>query len=319
MRYRTLGDTGLEVSELGLGTWSFNSAVYGPVAAKDAEDTILAARDAGINFFDTAPLYGDTERDGVAEEALGAGLQGWREQVVISSKFGRKPTEDNKASFHGAYAVQSVEESLRRLRTDYIDVLFFHSPFAASEIHDDVWAALDELRAAGKVRFIGHSISKFADTQHMARSWASERKIDVVQVVYSLLNREAGALIGDLSEAGIGVVARESLANGFLAGTIDRDTVFPPGTLNARYSREQIVTRVEQVEKMSFLVRGQVRSMAQAALCWVLAEAGVSLVLTGAKNAAEVADCAVAANLDGYSAEELQRADELHQCDFPAA
>ena len=319
MHYTTLGDTGLEISAVGLGTWSFNSAVYGPVAASDAQQTIAAAREAGINFFDTAPLYGDKNRDGIAEEVLGRGLQGGRDQVIISSKFGRKPTEGNKANFYGAYAIQSVEESLRRLQTDYIDVLFFHSPFAAEEIDDDTWAALDTLRQAGKVRFIGHSISKFADTQQMARTWSKERKIDAIQVVYSLLNREAKTLIGDLSAEGIGVVARESLANGFLSGSVRRDTVFPPGSLNARYAPEEVAARVDQVDQLSFLVRGDIQSMAQAALRWVLDEPGVSLVLTGAKTAAEVADCAAAADAAGYGREELQRADDVHQLDFAAA
>ena len=141
MQYATLGATDLRVSQVGLGTWSFNSSVYGPVAEDEAQRAIAAAREMGINFFDTAPLYGDGERDGIAEEVLGRGLRGWREQTVISTKFGRKPTEGNKPNFYGAYAVQSVEESLVRLGTDYIDVLFFHSPFSRDEIHDDVWAA----------------------------------------------------------------------------------------------------------------------------------------------------------------------------------
>ena len=192
MQYATLGATDLRVSQVGLGTWSFNSSVYGRVAEGEAQRAIAAAREMGINFFDTAPLYGDAERDGIAEEVLGRGLRGWREQAVISTKFGRKPTEGNKPNFYGAYAVQSVEESLVRLGTDYIDVLFFHSPFSPDEIHDDVWAALDGLVAAGKVRYIGHSISKFAATAGMARDWADERKIAAVQVVYSLLNRQAG-------------------------------------------------------------------------------------------------------------------------------
>ena len=160
MQYTTLGKTGLKISEIGLGTWAFNSSVYGPVVAEDAERTIQKAREAGINFFDTAPLYGDKDQDGIAEEVLGKALQGWRDEVIVSTKFGRKPTEGNKANFYGAYAVQSVEESLRRLRTDYIDLLFFHSPFAAEEIHDDVWAALDGLQAMGKERFVGHSSAR---------------------------------------------------------------------------------------------------------------------------------------------------------------
>ena len=319
MQYATLGATDLRVSQVGLGTWSFNSSVYGPVAEDEAQRAIAAAREMGINFFDTAPLYGDAERDGIAEEVLGRGLRGWREQAVISTKFGRKPTEGNKPNFYGAYAVQSVEESLVRLGTDYIDVLFFHSPFSPDEIHDDVWAALDGLVAAGKVRYIGHSISKFAATAGMARDWADERKIAAVQVVYSLLNREAGQLIAALGAAGVGVVARESLANGFLSGAVARDAVFPAGSLNARYSREEIVERVEQVERLSFLVRGEVASLPQAALRWVLDDPGVSLVLTGAKTAAEVADCVAAPDLGGYSSDELTRVSAVCDRDFPAA
>ena len=83
MQYATLGATDLRVSEVGLGTWSFNSSVYGPVAEDEAQRAIAAAREKGINFFDTAPLYGDAERDGIAEEVLGRGLRGWREQAVI--------------------------------------------------------------------------------------------------------------------------------------------------------------------------------------------------------------------------------------------
>ncbi len=239
--------------------------------------------------------------------------------MIISTKFGRKPTEGNRPNFNGAYARQSVEESLRRLATDHIDVLFFHSPFGAEEIDDDVWEGLGLLQREGKVRFIGHSISKFEDTQGMARAWATERKIDVVQVVYSLLNREAQALIADLGREGVGVVARESLANGFLSGQVRRDTVFAAGTLNARYGREEIEARVDRVEALSFLVREPVTSMAQAALRWVLDDPGVSLVLTGAKNAEEVRDSALAAQLPAYSDQERERAAALHTSDFSAA
>ncbi len=319
MKYRSLGRTQLECSAIGLGTWAFNSAVYGDVDERAALDTIAAALDVGINFFDTAPLYGNKERDGIAEEILGKGLRGVRDRVVVASKFGRKPTEGNKANFYGAYARQSVEESLKRLGTDYIDVLFFHSPFAVEEINDDIWQSLAALKEEGKVRFVGHSISKFAETQTMARAWAQERKIDVIQVVYSLLNREAAELIADLGSAGIGVVARESLANGFLSGQVRRDTVFPSGTLNSRYSREEVEARVERVEALSFLVRSPIQSMPQAALRWVLDEANIALVLTGAKTPLEVRDGAAAAVAPAYSREELARAAALHTSDFSAA
>ena len=153
----------------------------------------------------------------------------------------------------------------------------------------------------------------------MARVWAEERKIDVIQVVYNLLNRESTELIDDLGSAGIGVVARESLVNGFLSGSVRRDSTFTPGKLNARYTREEIEVRVERVEALSFLVRDPVENMAQAALRWVLDNPCISLVLTGAKNAAEVRDGSKAALWPAFTREEIDRAARLHLSDFAAA
>jgi aryl-alcohol dehydrogenase-like predicted oxidoreductase len=319
MQYRILGRTGLQCSEIGLGTWAFGSSVYGDVTARDAQETIRAALAAGITVFDTAPLYGNRERDGIAEEALGRALGSDRDKVLISSKFGRNATERAAPNFHARRARESVEASLRRLGTDHLDVLFFHSPFGPDDIHDDVWQALADLKKEGKVRFVGHSISMFQDTEAMARAWAADRKIDVVQVVYSLMNREAAAFIRDLSEQGIGIVARESLANGFLSGTIRRDTVFPAGTLNARYPPEEIAERAAYVEQLDFLVRGEVHTMPQAAFRWVLDDIHVSLVLSGARNTRELSDALAASTTEGNSQEEHRRADSIHTRDFQAA
>lgn len=319
MNTRVLGRCGLACSEVSLGTWAFNSQVYGPVQESAAHETVRQALDDGITLFDTAPLYGNKEQDGIAEQVLGRALGAERESVLISTKFGRRPTRGNAADFNAANVLSSVDESLQRLATDRIDVLFFHSPFGPDEIDDDVWAALQTVKEAGKVRAVGHSISKFSETCDMARQWAADGRIDVIQVVYSLLNREATTLIAELSSSGIGVIARESLANGFLSGQVTRETEFPAGTLNARYSREEVVARVDQVDRLAFLVRDEVASMPQAAMRWVLDNPGVSTVLTGARTAAEVADCAAAAGLPSYTAQELARADKVHEQDFSAA
>lgn len=319
MNYRTLGRTGLRCSEVGLGTWAFASQIYGAVPLDEALNTIRAALEIGINVFDTAPLYGSQVQDGISEEILGRGLGGDRERVLLSSKFGRYSTDGAAPNFHAARARESVEGSLRRLNTDRIDVLFFHSPFGAEDIHDDVWDELHLLRQEGKVRFLGHSISKFADTEQMARRWADERRIDVVQVVYSLMNREATDLIRDLALNGIGVVARESLANGFLSGTITRDTVFERGHLNARYSREEIEARVDYIGNLQFLVRPPIRSLPQAAIRWVLDNPDISLVLSGATSPEQLKHGAKVSELPGYTLEELRRADNVHPGDFQAA
>ena len=319
MRYRSLGSTGLEVSEISLGTWAMASTAYGQTDDRRGIDAIHAALDTGINFFDTAPLYGTKQQDGISEIILGKGLAEKRKDVIISTKFGRKPSDDFKPFLNKAYALQSVEESLQRLGTDYIDVLFFHSPFSPSEINDDVWEAMDQLQQQGKARVIGHSISMFKDTEQMARQWATDRKIQCVQVVYSLMNRESQSLIKDLGDQGVGVVARESLANGYLTGTVTKDTVWPQGHLNSRDTREEIHERVDYVEQLKYLVRGEIKTLPQAALRWVLDCPQVSTVLSGAMTSEQILDSAAATMAEGFTAEEHAKAVALHPRDFEAA
>lgn len=318
MKYRTLSE--LQISEIGLGTWAFASNIYGNVAEPDAVATIHCALDAGINVFDTAPLYGDKTTDGISESILAKGLANRRNDVLISTKFGRYSSDGAVGNFHAQRARESVEGSLKRLNTDRIEFLFFHSPFSPNDIHDDVWEELGKLKEEGKICKIGHSISMFWDTEQMARTWASERKIEVIQVVYSLMNRESSQLIADLGALGIGIFARESMANGFLSGKITKDYEFPKGTLNARYSREEISARVDYADQLTtLLVRNDVKTLPQAATRWVLENPNISLVLSGAKNVSELKDWIAAADAVSYTASELTEANRIHLKDFQAA
>ncbi|MEX0273752.1 MAG: aldo/keto reductase [Flavobacteriaceae bacterium] len=321
MNYRILGRTGLTVSEISLGTWAFGNNVYGGVTERTGIETIHAALDKGITLFDTAPQYGTDQQDGIAEIVLGKALRSKRDGIHISSKFGRNPCIENGSSqFYRSRVVQSVEESLARLQTDYIDVLFFHSPFSETEIEDDVWEGIAQVKKQGKVRFVGHSISMFQNTHHMARKWAQEGLIDVVQVVLSLMNRESQSLIDDLHNLQIGVLARECLANGFLSGTITKDTVFPKGTLNARYSQREIEERVNQVNTFAFLLDGHKNvKLPQAALRWVLDQNGISSVLSGAKNQQELQEAVQASQMRPYTQEALAKAKQVLQKNFEAA
>lgn len=320
MKYRKLGRTNLKVSEISLGTWAFGNNVYGGVAEKDGINTIHAGIDMGINLFDTAPQYGTDKQDGVAEIVLGKALKGKRNKVHISTKFGRNPCiEGGKSLFYKSRIIASVEESLKRLQTDYIDVLFFHSPFSPDEIKDDVWKGIEQVKKQGKVRFVAHSISMFHQTENMARQWAKEDKIDVVQVVLSLMNREAQNLVNELSEYPIGVFGRECLANGFLAGVFTKDTVFAKGTLNARYSKAELAERIDQVNAFKFLLRNDITNMPQAALRWVLDQKGISTVLSGAKNIEELKGAVSASDAKPFTNEELELAKKVLKKDFEAA
>ena len=322
MNYRPLGRTGLNVSEVSLGTWAFGSpSIYGAVDSGDANRAIRGALDAGINFFDTAPLYGTKEADGIAEEVLGKALGADRDRVTIATKFGRYHSRvHTNELFDGETVTWSVEQSLRRLGTDRLDVLFFHSPTHPDKIKDDVWTALDGLKRSGKVRFVGTSTGFIKDTGEMSKSWAVQGRVDVAQIAYSLTYREWEPIIADLGRQGVGIVARESLANGFLAGVFAKDIQFPAGSLNSRYSREEIVERVELADRYkALLVRHDVKSLAAAAMRWVIDNPNISTVLSGSKKLGEILDCAAASDAAPYSADELTAARALHTKDFSPA
>ncbi|MBT3480490.1 MAG: aldo/keto reductase [Opitutales bacterium] len=317
MKERLLGRTGLTCSEIGLGTWALGSSVYGDVGNDDATRLIGESLDCGINFFDTAPLYGSKSEDGIAETVLGKGLGSRRNEAIISTKFGRTARNVMPGRFNAAEARESCEASLTRLGTDHIDLLFFHSPFGPGEIDDDVWEELGCLRSQGKIRFLGHSVSMYDDTRDMSAQWMQDRRIDAIQVVLSPFNRETRPLIKTAMELDCGVVARECMANGFLSGVIRKDTVFPDASLNSRYSREEIAERVDYAEALkTHLISGDIGSLPQAAYRWVLDQAGVSLALSGARNIDEVRDSVFAANAKSYGEATLSLAESIHSKDY---
>lgn len=320
MKRRSLGKTGLECSEIGLGTWALGSRIYGETDDRKALELIQGAVDQGVNFFDTAPLYGSKTEDGVAETVLGKGLGAHLNEVIISTKFGRTATDVVPGRFHASEARKSCEASLRRLGRESIDLFFFHSPFSPDEIHDDVWEELSRLKSEGKIKHIGHSVSIYEQTAEMSAQWMRDRRIEAIQVVLGPFNRETRPLIQTAIEEGCGVVARECLANGFLSGAISKDTVFPEGSLNARYSREEIAERVEYAEQLrSILQTGPIQTLPEATYRWVLDQPGVSLALSGAKNLAELEDCLTASAKPAYSQDTLQAAEAAHKKDFPPA
>jgi len=320
MKYRTLGNTGFEVSEIGLGTWALGTNIYGDVEQDAPGQLIGRALDSGINFFYTAPLDGTPEEIGTAETILGKALGDRRSSVLISTKFGRTSKAVTPGRFTAQEAEASCEASLRRLGRETIDVFFFHSPFSPDEIADDVWDALGRLKEAGKIRSIGHSVSLYDQTASMSAEWIRERRIDVIQVVLSPFNREARPLIETAAAWNCGVVARECLANGFLSGSITRDTVFPEGSLNARYSREEIGERVGYAEALKKeMVADDSTTLPQATYRWILDQRGVSLALSGAKHPDELTDPVAATELERLTPTVLEHVEALHEKDFGAA
>ena len=284
MNQRPLGTTGISVSEVGLGAWQLANADWGVHDPDEAKQVIEQALDSGCNFFDTAPGYGA----GRSETLLGEVLRPVRDRVTICSKFGHSP--EGKTDFSVSALRTSLEASLKRLQTDYLDVYLLHSPPA--ELLDGNRAPhyeeLERLKAEGKVRAYGVSADYSSDLETVLATTASS----VLEVLFNVFHQEPQASFRKVQERGVGLIAKVPLDSGWLSGKYQRESSFEG--VRRRWSPDVIARRAALVEQLAALVPPG-RSLTHAALQYVLAQPEVSTVIAGAKTVDQVRDNAAAA------------------------
>ena len=309
MKYTLLGNTGLIVSRLAFGAMTFSAgnkdigSVY-KVGGKLADELVGRALDAGVNFFDSADAYAKGE----SETLLGAALKPHRERVVIASKVGfRSGAPLTQSGLSRRHILWSIDQSLKRLGTDWIDVYIAHreDPFTPL---DETLDALDAVVRAGKVRYLGFSnwsawsVSAALEIQK-ARGLAP---FTHGQMHYSLLGRDIERdVIPMMRRYGLGLTVWSPLASGFLSGKYTRETLSSPDN---RYSgfdilpfdKEQGFKLVEQMRNIAAAHEGTV---SQVAIAWLLARAAVSSVLLGATKLDQLEDNLAAADLTLTDAE----------------
>ena len=215
MKYRTLGSTGMEVSVIGVGTWQFGGEWGRTYSQAEADSVIDAAREVGINLIDTAECYGDH----LSEELVGGAINRDREKWIVATKFGHKFNGlFERDSLWSADEVQKqLEDSLKALRTDYVDLYQFHSGNNEVFDNDELWSMLRKQIDAGKVRHVGISIGSNRNDYQTAK--APEVGAEAIQVVYNRLDRAPEEKVLPLcKEHNLGVLARVPLASGFLSG-----------------------------------------------------------------------------------------------------
>ena len=275
MNRRQLGSTGLEVSEIGYGAWQLcNSDSWGGMDDQTALRLIDEAIDGGINLFDTAPNYADTK----SERILGRALKSKRDKVVLVSKFGHTP--EGPKEFSVDWFWKSLEASLGRLRTDYLDVLLLHNP--PSEIYagtDPVWAAMEEARVQGKVRHYGASLDFAAEV----RDCLSNTNSEVLEVLFNVFHQDVRNSFGTVRQHGAGIIAKVPLDSGWLTGRFDANSRFEG--IRARWSEEEIAQRAALVSEIEWLVADK-SELAHKAIGYLLSYDEVSCVNTGDSNAA---------------------------------
>jgi aryl-alcohol dehydrogenase-like predicted oxidoreductase len=293
MEYRQFGRTGLKVSAIGFGCWEI-SGTYGPIDAAQFDRAVHRALDAGIDCFDTAEAYGM----GISEQALARALEGRRGDVRVVTKVGvGYPEAPNRRDSSRARIMASIEQSLRNLRTDYVDVYLVHWPDPNTPF-EETMRALDDIVRQGKARHIGVSNFRLAQLEACMKL----RRIDVVQYGWNMFDRRMRREIFPWCTAnGVGVMAYGSLAYGLLTGTFQPGMQFDEadwrskrgamGGLNlfrTLFGPDRFAGNLRAVDELKTLAAKYGKTLPQFALRWTLSQKAVDTGLVGFRAPAEV-------------------------------
>ena len=295
MEYRQFGRTDLKVSAIGFGCWEIGGT-YGRIDEGEFQRAVARAIDVGVTCFDTAEAYGV----GVSEEALARALGGRRNNVVIATKFGVGYEEmPNRRDSSRARVLASIDKSLRRLRTDHVEIYLVHWPDPNTPL-DETMAALDDIVRQGKARYVGVSNFRLAHIEEAMR----RRRIDVMQYAWNMFDRRMQAEIFPYCRAEqIGVMAYGSLAYGMLSGTFHAGMSFDEsdwrsksgnlGSLNlfrTLFGPEHFQRNLAAVEELRPLAAKYCKTLPQFALRWTLSNPVVSTALVGFRAPSEVSE-----------------------------
>jgi aryl-alcohol dehydrogenase-like predicted oxidoreductase len=314
MKYRNLGKTGLRISVVGLGTM-VHAGHFGAMKDSESQSAIETALDLGVNFIDTSDAYGA----GYSEALLGNVLKGTRDKVILATKGGNVMVGPNRGKriFEPDYISRVMDESLKRLRTDYIDLYQLHNPSVDVIERGEVWSVLERAKQTGKIRHYGVSIN----TMEEGVAAVKDGRAETIQVEYSLLAQEPNETIFPLAEkAQVGIIARMPLKRGILTGkmTMADEARFQGEDVRARsFKGEAFAKELAKADQLKFLVHGPVKSLGQAAIAFCIAHPAVSVVIPGARNAEQMRENAAGADID-ISAADLERVAALWRRGFKA-
>ncbi|MGF6823884.1 aryl-alcohol dehydrogenase-like predicted oxidoreductase [Microbacterium sp. ZKA21] len=302
MQQRALGTQGLEVSALGYGGMGITFA-YGPGDDEGGAAAIRRAHELGVTFFDTAELYGF----GANEKLIGQAVKGFRDEIVIATKFGYMP-EDYSLNSRPDHIREVAENSLRYLQTDVIDVLYQHRVDPDVPI-EDVAGTVGDLIREGKVRYFGLSE---AGSNTIRRAHAVQ-PVSVLQTEYSLFERDAERLFPTLDELGIGFVPYSPLGRGFLTGTTQPASRYDASDMRSydpRWQPGNYEKNVAAVDQLATLAHLKGATVAQLALAWLLAQGERIVPIPGTRSVARVEENTAAADVELTQAD-LERIAEI--------
>jgi aryl-alcohol dehydrogenase-like predicted oxidoreductase len=320
MNYRTLGTSGVEVSEIGFGAWVVGSDWWGDRSDEEAIDMVRYAIDQGVTYFDTGDVYGH----GDSEELIGRAVEGYRDDVTVATKIGYD-FYNNPQAGHGelpkemnrAYLEEAFEKSLDRLGLERIDVLQLHNA-NVEEVDADVLEFLDELKEAGRIDAVGWalgpSIGWLAEGD-----MAIEEEFDLVQLVWNAFEQEVGNhFLETIDRTGstTSLIPRVPHSSGLLNEQVRPETELEEGDHRAYRPDEWYETGWEKIETLRFLERDGERTMSQAALQWLLYHDSVATVTPTFRTREDIDEWTAASDVPALSEDEYERVQGLYAENF---
>jgi aryl-alcohol dehydrogenase-like predicted oxidoreductase len=315
---RKFGRTGWNVSEIGFGAWAIGGS-WGGVAEDDAKAALNAALDSGVTFIDTADVYGDGRSKRIIRDVL---RQRGGERPIVATKLGRRLDPHVTSGYTNRRELAGfIDRSLSNLGVDTLDLVQLHCPPTEVYYHPEVFGAMDDLVAAGKIRFYGVSVEKVEE----ALKAIEYPNVVSVQIIYNMFRqRPADLFFRQAQQKNVAVIARVPLASGMLTGKMSADSAFPSDDHRAfnrhgeafdvgeTFSGVPYDIALKAVDELRGLVPVGA-SMAQMALRWILMDDAVSVVIPGSKNAAQAASNVSAAGLAPLSDDAMQRVREVYE------
>ncbi|NGZ76289.1 aldo/keto reductase [Saccharibacillus alkalitolerans] len=316
MNYRQLGDTDLRISEVSFGTWAIGGD-WGNSSDEEALRGLRRAMEEGVNFFDTADVYGG----GHAEKLLSEATKGHEDDIHVATKFCRAGDIHDPATYSEEAVRRYCEDSLKRLNRERIDLYQIHCP--PTEILKDgsVFGVLDKLKEEGKIRHYGVSV----ETVEQGMLCLNVPGVSALQVIFNLLRQTpAEELLPKAAEKGAGILVRLPLASGLLTGKFTKESTFAENdhrNFNANGEQFNVGETfaglpfekgVELADELRWIAEGR-GDMARASMRWILDQPGVSTIIPGFKNVRQVEDNLEAASVPGYSAEESRKLSDYYR------
>jgi aryl-alcohol dehydrogenase-like predicted oxidoreductase len=323
MKFRTYPKTNVRVSEVGFGLWTTATGWWGEMTDAQAVALLHEAHDLGITLYDAADTYGN----GRSEEQLAAAFATRRHAVVYSTKFGydfytyageRKGQNEIPQDFSPAFVRYALEQSLRRLQTDYIDIYSIHNAHLSEIENDELFALLHSFQDEGKIRSYGVALGPAIGWLVEGCEAARRRNVTNVQMIWNMLEQFPGNEMlraADDSKADTGYQIRVPHSSGMLEGKYTLETTFPPKDHRSHRPRSWLVNGVKKIETLRFLERDG-RTLGQAAIQWLLAEPRTMTVLPNIYDREQLAEFAAAPEAAPLTADEMARVASLAQTNF---